>query len=118
MKLTMYGIPNCNNIKKARTWLNEHGISFDFFNYKQQHIDTTTLSQWCQQVGFETLLNQRGTTFRRLDAADKENIDEEKAIGLMQRFPSLIKRPVLQDQTGQIWVGFDEKIYTQSFGKT
>lgn len=76
MKLTMYGIPNCNHMKQARTWLNEHGISFVFFNYKQHHIDTT---------------------FRRLDAEDRENIDEEKAIVLMQCFSLLIKRPVLED---------------------
>jgi len=108
--ITMYGIPNCNTIKKAKDALTAKGIEFDFHNYKKDGIDEKTLETWCSQVGWKTLLNQRGTTWRKLSADDKEGINQDKAIQLMVVYPSMIKRPVL-DTGEKIIVGFDEEEY-------
>jgi len=113
--ITMFGIPNCNSIKKGRTWLNEQGIVFDFHDYKKLGIDEDTLSSWCQGVGYEVLLNTRGTTWRKLSDADKADINEAKAITLMATHPSLIKRPVLSLGNGTLLVGFKEADYQAAF---
>ena len=108
--MKMYGIPNCNTIKKAKDALTAKGIGFEFHNYKKDGMDKQTLQNWVKQVGWEVLLNRRGTTFRQLSDTDKANIDESKAIALMLAHPSMIKRPVL-DTGDKIIVGFDEAVY-------
>ncbi len=93
--VTVYGIPNCDTIKKARTWLADHGVDYAFHDYKTAGIDRGRLEKWSKKVGWETLLNRAGTTFRKLTDADKQGLDEKKAIALMLAQPSLIKRPVV-----------------------
>lgn len=110
--ITMYGIPNCNTIKKAKDALTAKGIEFAFHNYKKDGIDADTLASWCSQVGWKTLLNQRGTTWRKLSPDDKEGINQDKAIQLMCVYPSMIKRPVLV-VGDKIIVGFDEAVYAE-----
>lgn len=103
--LNLYGIPNCDTMKKARVWLTEQGLDFEFHNYKKVGIDKATLQKWAKQVGWELLVNRRGTTWRKLPEADREAINEALALELMVAYPSLIKRPVLE--TGdQLLVGF------------
>jgi arsenate reductase (glutaredoxin) len=107
MTLTLYGIPNCDSMKKARQWLDSHGLAYSFHDYKKAGIDVATLQSWCREAGYTTLLNTRGTTWRKLDEAQRSNMDEARAVALMQQYPSLIKRPVLA--TGkQLLVGVDE----------
>ncbi|MGH6613508.1 ArsC family reductase [Sphingomonas sp.] len=110
MTSTMYGIKNCDTIKKARTWLAEHGVAYDFHDYKSAGIDAATLRRWAGIVGWEVLLNRAGTTFRALPDTDKADIDEAKAIALMLAGPSMIKRPVLDTGT-TILVGFKPDAY-------
>lgn len=108
--ITMYGIKNCDTIKKARTWLESHGIDYAFHDYKAVGIDADHLAAWCDEHGWEVLLNRAGTTFRALPDADKQNIDTAKAIALMQANPSMIKRPVL-DLGQRRLVGFKPEVY-------
>src|ERR1700761_4799494 len=112
MAITIYGIKNCDTMKKARAWLNSHDISYDFHDYKTAGIDTGKLRQWSDKLGWETLLNRAGTTFRKLPDADKEGLTETKAIALMLAQPSMIKRPVL-DLGGKLLVGFKPETYTK-----
>lgn len=111
---TMYGIPNCDTIKKARTWLEKHKVAFGFHDYKKAGIDKATLEGWARKVGWEMLLNRAGTTFKKLPDADKDNITEKKAIALMLAQPSMIKRPVLEAK-GKIVVGFKPEQYQALF---
>ena len=113
--ITIYGIPNCDTMKKARTWLDERGIAYDFHDYKKAGIDRERLETWAKKVGWETLLNRAGTTFRKLPDADKQGLTEKKAIALMQAQPSLIKRPVLDLGRGKLLVGFKPEIYAEAF---
>lgn len=115
MAITIYGIPNCDTMKKARTWLDEHGVAYDFHDYKKAGIDRERLEAWSKKVGWETLLNRAGTTFRRLPDADKQGLTEKKAIALMQAQPSLIKRPVLDLGRGKLLVGFKPDTYAEAF---
>lgn len=108
--LKLYGIKSCDTMKKARTWLETHCIEYQFHDYKTAGIDRTTLEQWCNQVSWETLLNRAGTTFKKLSDADKENIDQNKAITLMLAQPSMIKRPVLVNGK-KLLVGFKPEHY-------
>jgi arsenate reductase len=110
MTVTMYGIKNCDTIKKARAWLDAQGVGYDFHDYKASGIDAATLRGWAQQVGWEVLLNRAGTTFRALPSADKADLDAPKAIALMVAQPSMIKRPVLSFG-GQLLVGFKPDAY-------
>ena len=112
--LTMYGIPNCDTVKKARTWLDGRGLSYTFHDYKKMGIDKTKLEGWVQQAGWETLLNRAGTTFKKLPDADRENLTEKKAIALMLAQPSMIKRPVVEKK-GRIVVGFKPELYDKTF---
>jgi len=114
MTIILYGIPNCDTMKKARVWLDQHGVAYRFHNYKAEGIDEATLRRWVDQVGWEKLLNRAGTTFRKLDEADRQGIDADKAIRLMQAQPSLIKRPVL-DRDGALTVGFKPEVYAEIF---
>ena len=111
---TMYGIPNCDTIKKARTWLDGHQVEYVFHDYKKAGIDKARLQDWARQAGWEMLLNRAGTTFRKLPDADKENLTEKKVIALMLAQPSLIKRPVLEKK-GRITVGFKPEEYAKLF---
>lgn len=110
MTVTMYGIKNCDTIKKARAWLDAHGVAYDFHDYRASGIDADRLRGWAKQVGWEVLLNRAGTTFRALPDADKADIDEAKAIALMVTQPSMIKRPVLES-AGALLVGFKPDTY-------
>lgn len=105
MSLTLYGIPNCDTVKKARAWLDEHRVNYTFHNYKKDGIDRTKLDRWCDALGWERILNRAGTSFRKLPDADKEGVDRVKAIALMIANPSLIKRPVVEGP-GVLLVGF------------
>ena len=111
MKTTIYGIRNCDTMKKARAWLEAHGVDYDFHDYKSDGIDRATLEKWAKTVGWEVLLNRAGTTFRHLPDDAKQNIDERKAIKLMLEQPSMIKRPVLE-RGRTLLVGFTEDRYS------
>lgn len=112
--LTIYGIPNCDTIKRARQWLNERGISYAFHDYKKSGVDEQALRKWVDELGWEVLLNRAGTTFRGLADSDKQGIDAAKAIALMAANPSMIKRPVL-DLGNRLIVGFKPDIYANTF---
>jgi len=111
----MYGIPNCDTIKKAKRWLDQHDIHYQFHDYKKAGIDNTTLSTWVEQVGWEILLNKRGTTWRKLSEAQKSDIDNTKAITLLCENTSMIKRPVLVIADRIIEIGFSELQYITRF---
>jgi arsenate reductase (glutaredoxin) len=110
MPITIYGIKNCDTMKKARAWLDDHGVTYGFHDYKLAGIAKDKLKQWSDEVGWETLLNRAGTTFKKLPDADKEGLNERKALSLMLAQPSMIKRPVL-DLDGKLLVGFKPDIY-------
>lgn len=112
--VTIYGIPNCDTMKKARTWLESHGVAYAFHDYKKAGIDQARLEAWSKKVGWETLINRAGTTFRKLSDSDKKSVDEKKAIALMLAQPSLIKRPVLDLGRGRLIVGFKPEIYAEA----
>ena len=112
--ITMYGIPNCDTIKKARTWLEGHKVEYAFHDYKKAGIDKALLEGWVKQTGWEPLLNRAGTTFKKLPDADKDGLTEKKAIALMLAQPSMIKRPVLEKK-GKITVGFKPDEYAKLF---
>jgi arsenate reductase (glutaredoxin) len=111
MKAIVYGIRNCDTMKKARAWLDAKGVAYDFHDYKVLGIDRATLEKWAKAVGWETLLNRAGTTFRKLPDDAKQNLDERKAIKLMLEQPSMIKRPVLE-RGRTLLVGFTEERYS------
>ena len=115
MTRTLYGIPNCDTVKKARVWLDQHGVAFDFHDYKKAGIDRAHLQAWVKEHGWEAILNRAGTTFRALPEANKASLDAGKAIDLMLAQPSMIKRPVL-DLGGRTLVGFKPDIYAAAFG--
>jgi arsenate reductase len=110
--IVIYGIKNCDTMKKARTWLDDHGIAYRFHDYKTEGVERERLVRWAKEVGWEALINRAGTTFRKLDDADKEKLGETKAIALMLAQPSMIKRPVL-DLGGRLLVGFKPEIYAK-----
>ncbi|WPC04057.1 ArsC family reductase [Pseudomonas benzenivorans] len=110
MSKTLYGIKACDTMKKARTWLDEHGVDYAFHDYKAVGIDRGNLEKWCAEHGWETVLNRAGTTFRKLDEAQKAELDQAKAIELMLAQPSMIKRPVL-DLGDRTLVGFKPERY-------
>jgi arsenate reductase len=108
--VTIYGIKNCETMKKARAWLDDHGVAYAFHDYKTEGVERTQLEGWARSVGWETLLNRAGTTFRKLPEKDKDGLTEKKAIALMLGQPSMIKRPVL-DVGGKLLVGFKSETY-------
>ncbi len=114
MTVTIYGIKNCDTMKKARAWLDAHRIAYEFHDYKTQGIERGRLEGWAKQVGWETLLNRAGTTFRKLPDKDKEGVTEAKAIKLMLDQPSMIKRPVLESGR-KLLVGFKPEEYGKVF---
>ena len=103
--IVIYGIKNCDTMKKARTWLDGHGVAYTFHDYKSEGIDRPRLEQWVKRLGWEAVLNRAGTTFRKLPEADKEGLTEKKAVALMLAQPSMIKRPILEAE-GDIAAGF------------
>lgn len=115
MATTIYGIKACDTMVKARAWLTDHAVAYDFHDYKTQGVDRARLEGWVRQVGWEVLLNRAGTTFRKLPDADKTALTEAKAIGLMLAQPSMIKRPVLETEGGLL-VGFKPETYGARFG--
>jgi len=110
---TLYGIKNCDTMKKARAWLEAEGVPYVFHDYKVEGIDRQRLESWAMAVGWDTLLNRAGTTFRKLPDAEKTGIDEGRALALMLDQPSMIKRPVL-DLGGRLLVGFKPEVYAES----
>ena len=105
MTIILYGIPNCDTVKKARSWFDERGLAYIFHDYKKSGTDADRIKAWCTTFGWETVLNRAGTTFRKIPDADKSDLDETKAIGLMVGHPSMIKRPVVE-HPGGILIGF------------
>jgi len=108
--ITVYGIKNCDTMKKARVWLDSNGVQYEFHDYKTAGIDADVLKRWAGEVGWEVLLNRAGTTFRKLSDEQKTGLDERKAIGLMVAQPSMIKRPVVENGK-KLLVGFDPAVY-------
>jgi arsenate reductase len=111
MPITIYGIKNCDTMKKARAALDKKGVAYDFHDYKTKGVDKAKLEGWAKKVGWEVLLNKAGTTFKKLPDKDKEGLTEAKAIRLMLAQPSMIKRPVLELSGGKLLVGFKPETY-------
>jgi arsenate reductase len=115
MPITIYGIKNCDTMKKARAWLDKHRVAYAFHDYKTAGIERERLEKWCKEVGWEALLNRAGTTFRKLPDRDKDTVDAKTAVALMLDQPSMIKRPVL-DVGGKVLVGFKPDVYAKEVG--
>lgn len=114
MKVTMYGIPNCDTIKKAKKWLSEQNVEFDFHDYRKQGVDSEMITQFCQALGWENVVNKRGTTFRQLSQEQKDGLNEQSAISLLAEQPAMIKRPILLVD-GQYHLGFKADQYAAVF---
>ena len=114
MNVTIYGIKACDTMKKAFTWLEGHGVGYDFHDYKKAGVTKGELARWCDAAGWQVVLNRAGTTFRKLADADKQGLTQDKAIALMVAQPSMIKRPVL-DVGGKLLVGFKPQEYERAF---
>lgn len=117
LTITIYGIRNCDTIKKARSWLEGQGVAYRFHDYKTAGIERSNLEYWCNELGWEVLLNRAGMTFRKLPDIDKQELDAQKAIALMLAHPSLIRRPVL-DLDGCLLVGFKPELYESAISVT
>ena len=113
MTITIYGIKNCDTMKKARAYLDKRGVPYAFHDYKAKGLDKARLEAWAKKVGWEPLLNRAGTTFKKLPDKDKSDINEKKAVALMLAQPSMIKRPVLELGGGKILVGFRPEEYAK-----
>ena len=116
MAITIYGIKNCDTMKKARGWLDKAGIDYAFHDYKTAGIDKDRLEKWAKKASWETIINRAGLTFKKLPDKDKENLTEAKAIKLMLAQPSMIKRPVLELPGGKLLVGFKPEAYEVALG--
>ena len=114
MPITIYGIKNCDTMKKARAWLDKQGVEYAFHDYKTKGIERAKLEGWAKKAGWETLLNRAGLTFKKLPDKDKQAVTEKKAIALMLAQPSMIKRPVLELGGGRLLVGFKPEEYAAS----
>ena len=115
MPVTVYGIKNCDTMKKARAWLDGRSVAYRFHDYKTDGIAEDKLERWCDELGWEALLNRAGTTFRKLPDADKEGLNERKALALMLAQPSMIKRPVFEFDGGKVLAGFKPEIFDKAF---
>jgi arsenate reductase len=113
MAVTIYGIKNCDTMKKARAWLDGRGVPYSFHDYKAKGIDRPSLERWVGEAGWETLLNRAGTTFRKLPDEARQGLDRAKAIALMLEAPSMIRRPVLEGG-GRLVVGFKPEVYEEA----
>lgn len=107
----IYGIKNCDTMKKAFAWCDEHGVAYEFHDYKKAGVPRDRLVAWCRAVGWKTLVNAKGPTFRKLSPEQQDIQTQSKAVALMVEFPSLIKRPVLETEAGQLLVGFDPAMF-------
>ena len=114
MSVILYGIPNCDTVKKARAWLGAAGVAHEFHDYKKSGVDPSRLERWADAVGWEVLLNRAGTTFRKLPEADRMDIDRARALALMLAHPSLIRRPVAE-HPGGLEIGFRPERYAAIF---
>jgi arsenate reductase len=115
--ITIYGIKNCDTMKKARAWLDKQGVEYAFHDYKTAGIERDRLERWSKKVDWETLLNRAGTTFKKLPDKDKQGLDERKALALMVAQPSMIKRPVLDLGGGKLVVGFKPELYAEAVSR-
>ena len=115
MAVTIYGIKNCDTMKKAFAWLDGHGVAYDFYDYKKAGVTKAQLAQWCKAAGWETVINRAGTTFKKLPDAAKDGLTQDKAIALMVESPSMIKRPVAE-ANGKLEIGFAPERYVALFG--
>ena len=116
MSVTIYGIKNCDTMKKALAWLDSHGVAYDFHDYKKAGVTEAELARWSDTAGWEKVLNRAGTTFRKLPETDQQNLTRDKAIALMIANPSMIKRPVLE--TGDVLeIGFKPERYAEIFAR-
>ncbi len=113
--ITIYGIKNCDTMKKARAWLDKHGVDYAFHDYKSAGIDKDKLERWAKKAGWEAIINRAGLTFKKLPDKDKQGLTERKAIALMLKQPSMIKRPVLELSGGRLLVGFKQDDYSAAF---
>ncbi|WP_079432943.1 ArsC family reductase [Zoogloea sp. LCSB751] len=109
---TIYGIKNCDTMKKAFAWLDEHGVAYTFHDYKKAGIDSGKLHAWSKAIGWKSLVNTRGTTWRKLSPEQQAIETQSAAVQLMQEFPSVIRRPVIETDSGQLLVGLDTALYT------
>lgn len=116
MSITLYGIPNCDTVKKARTWLDAQGVAYAFHDYKKAGVTAAKLKAWCKALGWEVVLNRAGTTFRKLPDAAKADLDPAKAVALMLEQPSMIKRPIVEYKGGLL-IGFKEPEWDAAFGR-
>lgn len=114
MTTTMFGIPNCDTIKKAKKWLEAEGIAYEFHDYRKQGVDAALVAEFCDALGWEVVLNKRGTTFRQLTQEQKDSLNQENAIKLLVENPAMIKRPILK-VNDQLHVGFKAEQYTTIF---
>ena len=112
--ITLYGIPNCDTVRKARKWLDERAIDYQFHNFRKEGLDKALLQKWVAALGWEALINRRGTTWRKLSEQERNNIDESSAIQLMLTNPTIIKRPVLDLGTSH-HIGFSAAQYQELF---
>ena len=115
-RLTLYGIPNCDTVKKARAWLDRQGVAYAFHDYKKAGVPAAHLDRWCREAGWGKVLNRAGTTFKKLADSDKSGLDEAKAKRLMLAQPSMIKRPIVEFPGGLL-VGFSADEWTAALGK-
>lgn len=115
MSLILYGIPNCDTVKKARTWLEARGIAYTFHDYKKAGANAAKLAQWCAVAGWDKVLNRAGTTFKKLPDPDKADLDQAKAVQVMAANPSCIKRPIVE-HPGGLLVGFKEAEWAAALG--
>jgi Spx/MgsR family transcriptional regulator len=118
MALTIYGIKNCDTMKKARAWLDRNGVAYAFHDYKTAGIELERLERWEKKVGWATLLNRAGTTFRKLPDKDKAGLNAKKAMALMLAQPSMIKRPVLDLGGDKLLIGFAPEAYDEAVPKS
>lgn len=116
MSTRIYGIKNCDTMKKALAWLDAAGIAYEFHDYKKAGIDSDTLARWTKAVGYETLINKRGTTWRKLTPEQQDIASDSVAIALMQAQTSVIRRPVVESADGELLVGFDPAAFAARFG--
>ncbi|MFA5632133.1 MAG: ArsC family reductase [Porticoccaceae bacterium] len=112
--MKLYGIKNCDTVKKARAWLDQHGLTYDFHDFRQDGLDETMIHRWQTSVALDTLLNRRGTTWRNLDSDIRENLVEAEIPALLAAHPTLVKRPVLE-RGSEVVVGFSDKVYSTFF---
>ncbi|MGF1739625.1 ArsC family reductase [Vibrio profundum] len=114
MSVTMFGIPNCDTIKKAKKWLDSQGISYQFHDYRKQGIDEQLVRRFCQELGWESVVNKRGTTYRQLSYEQKQSLNEQSAITLLIEMPAMVKRPIIS-VNNQLHIGFKPEQYANIF---